>query len=287
MEDEKNESTITMGEDGHFELSQEMHELFAEVARQQDEQFWLCKTMLAEFKATGETDIRYMDGYMDCLYDFMEQGSDTENVYLEYIAHIASFDPQEAVERRDDLEDWLGYKTEVAYAAAFVARQICRERLGSDDFFKAQCWRVGCHGHDWKIMTVGFLYHVVENLGCDVSEVLQQTKKKLTEWMSEPENDFWKYDFDDELMPFPGEICHPPTDAEWAELADALCVLNEMTAPDKQSYLARFKNKYLPIKVKIDDLEGLPSREEEYQQFLQMLWNYADERGWNQKKTNC
>lgn len=86
------------------------------------------------------------------------------------------------------------------------------------------------------------------------------------------------YDFDDKLMPFAGDVCHKPTDAEWKELEDALRLLNEKTAVDKLSYLARFKNKYLPIKVKIEDLEGQPSRKEEYRQFLQMLWDYADQR---------
>lgn len=56
------------------------------------------------------------------------------------------------------------------------------------------------------------------------------------------------------------------------------CLLNETTAADKPSYLARFKNKYLPIKVKIEDLDGQPSREEEHHQFLQMLWDFAKER---------
>ena len=96
--------------------------------------------------------------------------------------------------------------------------------------------------------------------------------------MLDPSNTFWMYDFDDELMPFAGDMCHKPTDAEWKELEEALCILNEKTAVDKPSYLARFKNKYLPIKVKIDDLNGQPSREEERHQFLQMLWDYADQR---------
>ena len=108
----------------HF--PQEMLDMFAEISRQQDEQFRQCKIMLAGFKATGETDLDYMDSYMECLHDFMEQGGDAESLYLEYIGHIATFNPLEAKERKEDLEESLGYKTEIAYAAAFVAREICR-----------------------------------------------------------------------------------------------------------------------------------------------------------------
>ena len=280
MIDENKKNAFTESEEGGFELSQEMHDLFAEVAKQNQAQFRICKTMLAGFKATGETDIAHMDAYMDCLHDFMDQGSDTEELYLEYIAHIATFSPEEATERRGNLEEHLGYKTEVAYAAAYVAREICREQKGDDgdDFFRENCWRVGSYGHDWKIKTVGFLYHIVEDLDFKAADLIRMTRNKLEEWMSDPSNTFWMYDFDDELMPFAGDVCHKPTDAEWKELEDALCLLNEKTSVDKPSYLARFKNKYLPIKVKIEDLKGQPSREEEHHQFLQMLWDYADQR---------
>ena len=226
-------------------------------------------------RATGETDLDYMDSYMECLHDFMEQGGDAESLYLEYIDHIATFSPLTAEERKDYLEETLGYKTEIAYAAAFVAREICRveKGTGGDEFFKSHCWRVGSHGHDGKIMVTGFLYHVVEDLGYDAHRLIQLTKEKLTEWMREPKNDSWRYNFDEEeLMPFAGEKCIPPTEEEWNELIGALNLLNEKTAKDKRSYLSRFKDKYLPIKVKIEDLEHQPTRDEEHHLFLQMLW---------------
>lgn len=280
MIDENKKSAFTESGEGVFGLSQEMQDMFEKVAKQNQAQFRMCKTMLAGFKTTGETDLSYMDTYMDSLYDFMDQESDTEELYLEYIAHIATFDPEEAAERRDYLEDLLGYKVEVAYAAAYVAKEICRFQKGTDgdDFFKENCLRVGKRGHDWKIMTVGFLYHIMEDLDYDVSELIRMTRNKLEEWLSDPSDNSWRYDIDDELMVFAGDVCHKPTDAEWKELEEALCILNEKTAVDKPSYLARFKNKYLPIKVKIDDLDGQPSRKEEHFQFLQMLWDYADQR---------
>ena len=264
-----------MEENEPLHFPQEMLDMFAEISRQQDEQFRQCKIMLAGFKATGET------SYMECLHDFMEQGGDAESLYLEYIGHIATFNPLEAKERKEDLEESLGYKTEIAYAAAFVAREICRAEkcTDGDEFFKSHCWRVGSHGHDWKIMATGFLYHIVEDLDCDAQRLIQLTKEKLAEWMREPENDFWRYDFnEEELMPFAGEKCIPPTEEEWNELIGALNLLNEKTAKDKRSYLSRFKDKYLPIKVKIEDLEHQPSRQEEHHLFLQMLWDYVDKQ---------
>ena len=49
----------------HF--PQEMLDMFAEISRQQEAQVRQCKTMLAGFKATGETNLDYMDSYMKCL----------------------------------------------------------------------------------------------------------------------------------------------------------------------------------------------------------------------------
>lgn len=272
--------------DNGLEFSQEMNDLFAEVVRQQHAQLRTCKTMLAGFKATGETDIDYMDTYMDCLHDFMDQDSDTEKLYVEYLAHIATFDSEEAAERKDDLEDSLGYKTEVAYAAAYVAREICRERRSADanEFFQEECWRVGERGYNWKAKVAGFLYHIVQDFAFQPDVLLMMVKEKIIEWMAEPENDFWMYDFGGELMPLAGETCHIPTEEEWAEISDALTILNHHTANDRDEYMERFRGKYLPIKVKLEDLKDKQLFEEDYKRFLQMLWNCADERDDERKK---
>ena len=270
-----------MEENNPLQFPQETIDMFAEIAKQQEAQFRQCKTMLAGFKGTGETDLDYMDSYMDCLHDFMEQDGDVESLYLEYIGHLATFNPLKAEERKEDLEESLGYRTEIAYAAAYVAREVSRTERGAegDEFFKSNCWRVGRYGYDWKIKVAGFLYHVVEDLDYDAYWLVQLTKEKLTEWMDNPEKNFWRHDFDeDELMPFAGEKCIPPTEEEWNELVDALNLLNEKTAKDKSAYHSRFKNKYLAIQVKIKDLEHQPSREEEHHLFLQLLWDYVDKQ---------
>ena len=272
--------TFIESDDGNFEFPHEMNDLFAEVAKQQQAQFRQCKTMLAGFKAMSETDIDYMDGYMDCLHDFMDQGSDTEKVYLDYLSYIASFNPEEAAERRDDLDDFLGYKTEVACAAAYVAREICREQNSSDGdvYFKEKCWRIGERGYNWKAKVSGFLYHIVQDFGFQPDTLIAMIKEKLNEWMKKPENDFWKYDFDDELMPFAGEKCHEPTEEEWLEISATLTLLNHHTATDRDAYLERFRGQFLAIKVKMETLEDKPLFEDDYKQLQQMLWDCADER---------
>ena len=68
-----------MEENNPLHFPQEMIDMLAEIAKQQEAQVRQCKTMLAGFKATGETDLDYMDSYMDCLHDFMEQGDDVEH----------------------------------------------------------------------------------------------------------------------------------------------------------------------------------------------------------------
>lgn len=263
-----------------FELQQELIDMIDEMVKQQKEQLRHSRMMLAGFKALGETDLHYMDTYMDPLRDFMEQGGEVEKLYREYLDHIATFKPKEAKERTDDLEDDLGYKTEIAYAAAYVAREICRTEKGvdGDSFFTDNCWRVGHQGHDWKIKTIGFLYHIEQDMGYDAKSLLSRVKEKLEEWKRRPEETWWMDDFEDELMPFAGETCHPPTKEEWGELMDALILLNEKTVECHESYLARFEGKYLPIKVKLDDLEGREDCKQDYQRMLKMLWDYADSR---------
>lgn len=91
----------------HF--PKEITDLLTLISEQQTAQIRLCRTLLAGFKATREQDVYYMDHLMDPLMDFMDQGDETEDLYRDYLAHIASFDAQEGQKRLDDLEEHLGY----------------------------------------------------------------------------------------------------------------------------------------------------------------------------------
>ena len=108
----------------NMEFPKEMHDMFQKVAEHYDAQFRLCKTLVAAFKATNEQDLSYMDGYMDTLFDFMDPGGDTEALYREYLAHVATFNPQKAKEYEESLDEHLGYKVHVVFAAAYVARDL-------------------------------------------------------------------------------------------------------------------------------------------------------------------
>lgn len=81
-------------------------------------------TMLAGFIAANEQDITYMDEAMDPLYDFVEPGSSTEELLRKYFDHIASFSPETAKKRIADLEDRLGYKTMIVFAAGILAQKL-------------------------------------------------------------------------------------------------------------------------------------------------------------------
>ena len=121
----------------HFEIPKEMHDALSQLVEYQNACFRECITLLAGFKATKERDIGYMDGYMDRLYDFMDQGSDVEFLYREYITYIASFNPQEGKERLEHLEEHLGYWAPAVYAAAHVARRLHqgqKDKRGNDYF---------------------------------------------------------------------------------------------------------------------------------------------------------
>ena len=69
-----------------------------------------------------------------------------------------------------------------------------------------------------------------------------------------------------------------PTEKEWAEISDAITLLNHHTAKNRDDYLERFRGHFLPLKVKLEDLEGNPLFVEDHKKLLQMLWDYADER---------
>ena len=145
-----------------------------------------CRIMVAGFKATGEQDIRYMDGFMDGLWDFMEQGSDTEQLYREYLTYISSFNPEEGKRRFLDLEDSLGYWTPAVIAAGIVAREVHhgQKDKGGNDYFESHLLPVAQSGFTWKEKIVGFLHDAIEDtdytteaLFMDISRIPSPTPK--------------------------------------------------------------------------------------------------------------
>ena len=214
-------------------------------------------TMLAGFRATGEKDIDYMDSYIDPLYDFMEQNSDTEDVIREYIAYISTFDPSKSKKRLDDLEDALGYKTKIVYAAGLVAKQIHagQKDKGGNDYFSSHLLPVGLAGVDWKEKVIGFLHDAAEDTPHSVDEIVALLINKTEEIVNKPEEE-WYEPWMEGIMPFAGETTHPLTPEETKEITEALNLLNHHNVSSRESYISGMRGNILAIKVKLNDLKN-------------------------------
>ncbi len=105
-------------------LPKELIEAFRPIAEMNNAQFRQAKIMLAGFIALQERDIHYMDSFMDTLFDFMDPLSETERVMRQYYEYIATFNPQEAKERVENLEEDMGYMTKIIYAAGLIAQRL-------------------------------------------------------------------------------------------------------------------------------------------------------------------
>ena len=277
-------------EDKKF-FPQEMYDMFGRIAAQNNNQLRLCKTLVAGFKATDERDINYMDSYMDSLYDFMDPASDTESVYREFIAHIATFDPNEAKERTEFLEERLGYKAHIIYAAAFLAKRLHngQKDKGGNDYYRSHLLQVARSGNDWKEKVVGFLHDAAEDCEIDVPTIISRLKEQIDTWQNNPDDTSWIDEFDDDLMEYPEKYI-PPTDDEWNEIATALNLLNHHLSPSRQEYISKIKQNRIALKVKLNDLKNNmditripnPTRKDydrlerykkEYQELLEALRN--------------
>lgn len=232
--------------------------MFQQIAEHHNAQFRLCKTLVAGFKATNEQDLTYMDGYMDTLFDFMDSGGDTEALYREYLAYVATFNPQKAKEYEESLDEHLGYKIHIVIAAAHVARELHQGQKdkGGNDYFSSHLLPVGKSGHDWKEQVVGLLHDAAEDTTNDISTIIHLVKSKLETWMNNPDDRSWIDDFEEDFFQYPAEQCHMPTEEEWNEIGTALLLLNHHTAPNREEYLSRICSNMLALKVKLNDLRS-------------------------------
>ena len=198
------------------------------------------KTMLAGFIALQERDLNYMDEYMDTLFDFMDPMSDTEMLMRQYYDFIATFDPTEAKERLDSLENDMGYMTKIIYAAGLVAQKLHKGQVdkGGNNYFESHLLKVADAGFDWKEKVVGFLHDAPEDCNVMVEDVMNLLDQEISRVVDNPkehwyEEDWWE-DWMEDIAVYPCSVTHVMTTEERDEIKKALTLLNHHTASSRE-----------------------------------------------------
>lgn len=243
-------------------ISKELIEAFRPIMEMNNARFRQVKTMLAGFIATQERDLKYMDEYMDVLFDFMDPQSDTEMLMRQYYDYIATFDTKEARRRIDSLENDMGYMTKIVYAAGLVAKNLHKGQVdkGVNDYFESHLLKVADAGFDWKEKVVGFLHDASEDCNVTVEDVMNLLDEKISRVVDNPkehwyEEDWWE-DWMEDIAVYPCTVTHVMTTEERDEIKTALTLLNHHTAPSREEYISLISNNFLALKVKLNDLRN-------------------------------
>ena len=206
---------------------------------------------------SGCQDIKFLDSLADPLLDTMLGLSGRgERTYLRFLKYLETFSPKEANQRREMYEDSMGYKIHTAYVAARLAKELHKGQVdkAGKDYFEEHLATVGGSGYDWKQKTVGFLHDVAEDTSYSVKDVIRFLQKELKAWKARPEEQDWIDDFSEIIKQYPHEHLHMPSKDEWEEIEEALHLLNARTAKTREEYINRFKDHFLAIKIKLNDL---------------------------------
>lgn len=243
-------------------LSEELMDAFRHIAEINNARFRQVRTMLAGFISLQERDLDYMDEYMDVLFDIMDPLSEVEMLMRQYYDYIATFDPHEAKKRIENLEDKLGYKTKIVYAAGLVAQKLHKGQTdkGGHDYFESHLLKVASSGFDWKEKVVGFLHDASEDCNVTVEDVMRLLDAEISRVSANTEEDLWDEEWWQEWMEdidvYPCEITHVITYEERKEIKTALTLLNHHTAPSREEYINRISRNFLALKVKLNDLRN-------------------------------
>ena len=206
---------------------------------------------------SGWQDIKLLDSLADPLFDTMLGLSGMgERTYLRFLKYLDTFSPKEAKQRREMYEDSMGYKIHTAYVAARLAKELHKGQVdkAGKDYFEGHLATVGGSGYDWKEKTVGFLHDVAEDTSYSVKDDIRYHQNGLRAWKARPEEQDWIDDFSEMVNQYPHEHLHMPSKDEWEEIEEALHLLNARTAKTREEYINRFKDHFLAIKVKLNDL---------------------------------
>ena len=171
-------------------------------------------TLLQELMNQGVQNIDELDRVADRLLDTMSGFTGAgEDIYRQYLDYIETFDPEEAKERKDDLEYDLGYKTHVLYAAALLCQQELNGYSSADGkpSFDVVMQQYIPKVFDVKKKTASFLFFAHLAIGRSVDDLMRmlQTITEETDYVLENVDNY------EDLMQFPRENYHPLRDDEW------------------------------------------------------------------------
>ncbi|MCH5233714.1 MAG: hypothetical protein J1E16_00325 [Muribaculaceae bacterium] len=240
-----------------FEFSQDFIDAMKGFSAMFNEQQREATVMLEGFIKLNERDVDYMDRYMDHLFDFMEAGSDTEELIHRYYDYIATFDPQEAKHRYDELEEHLGYKTHIVFAAGLLAKElhIGQKDKGGNDYFTSHLMKVGLARNNWKEQVCGFLHDATENIGVSLDELINKLQQKWEEITKKPEDEWWE-EWMEDVMPFHNDIPQFLSPEETDKIKHVFNLLNHHNSVSREEYIEKIKTNRLAMEVKINDLES-------------------------------
>lgn len=170
--------------------------------------------LLQKLMNQGEQNIDTLDQVADRLLDSMLGITGAgEDVYRQYLNYLETFNPEEAKERKDNLEYDLGYKTHVLYAAAMLCSKELDGQSSSDgkSSFSVVMQHYIPKVFDVKKKTASFLFFAHLANGRPVDELMRmlQTITEETDYVLAHVDEF------EDLMFFPRETYHALREDEW------------------------------------------------------------------------
>ena len=116
--------------------------------------------------------------------------------------------------------------------AANLAREWHRGQVDKSgvDYFEGHLTTVASYGRDWKESVVGYLHDAAEDTPHTVADVMAALRAGIA-----------------------GDS-EQPTEDDWAEIEDALNMMNHNTTSSREEYIDRFSGHSLALRVKLNDL---------------------------------
>lgn len=195
-------------------MDEELYKNIEKLLELERESLALNSELLTDLMNRGVKDITKLDHVADRLLDVMHGFSgEGEDVYHQYLDYIATFDPIEAKQRRDNLEYDLGYKTHVLYAAAMLCKKEMEGKVSPDGRTSFQVVMDDFIPKVYDVLkkTASFLFfaHYANNKTVTELMPMLQVITETTDYVCEHVDEF------EELMYYPNDIYHPLTEKEW------------------------------------------------------------------------